>query len=299
MFADYARAFFEDRDVSPGTAHKKLTIERNLAAEFGMRKLSDISPQYVRTFTKRMSAERSRQYTTDHLGLLHMIFVRAFIDGLIRQTPVVGIKLPRKPKPRGQPVALDDVLSIVDSTDQRYRVLVLTIYGTCIRIGEALAIRVSDLGSTGTLTMERTVSKDKDGKPVVISSPKSHARNRTITLSRSLMAELKRHVLEGGMRGEDRLFPSPKRKLLPPHRLSTRYWKPAVDDTGISGALLHGLRHLHASILIDAGRPLPEIAARLGHADPNVTLSTYAHFMDTDDSGSAEAVPDLGAAVGE
>jgi integrase len=38
------------------------------------------------------------------------------------------------------------------------------------------------------------------------------------------------------------------------------------------GARLHDLRHLHATTLLLAGVPVHLVAARLGHADPAVTL---------------------------
>jgi integrase len=44
-------------------------------------------------------------------------------------------------------------------------------------------------------------------------------------------------------------------------------------------ARLHDLRHLHATTLLLAGVPVHVVAARLGHADPAVTLRVYAHVL--------------------
>jgi integrase len=44
-------------------------------------------------------------------------------------------------------------------------------------------------------------------------------------------------------------------------------------------ARLHDLRHLHATTLLLAGIPVHVVAARLGHADPSVTLRVYAHVI--------------------
>lgn len=44
-------------------------------------------------------------------------------------------------------------------------------------------------------------------------------------------------------------------------------------------ARLHDLRHLHATTLLLAGVPVHVVAARLGHADPAVTLRVYSHFL--------------------
>jgi integrase len=44
-------------------------------------------------------------------------------------------------------------------------------------------------------------------------------------------------------------------------------------------ARLHDLRHLHATTLLTAGVPVHVVAARLGHADPAVTLRIYSHVL--------------------
>ena len=44
-------------------------------------------------------------------------------------------------------------------------------------------------------------------------------------------------------------------------------------------ARLHDLRHLHATTLLLAGVPVHVVAARLGHADPAVTLRIYSHVL--------------------
>jgi integrase len=39
------------------------------------------------------------------------------------------------------------------------------------------------------------------------------------------------------------------------------------------------LRHVHATTLLRAGVPVHVVAARLGHADPSITLRVYAHVI--------------------
>jgi integrase len=41
----------------------------------------------------------------------------------------------------------------------------------------------------------------------------------------------------------------------------------------------HMLRHMHASTLLANGRNIREVAERLGHANPELTLRVYAHLM--------------------
>jgi len=50
------------------------------------------------------------------------------------------------------------------------------------------------------------------------------------------------------------------------------------------------LRHLHATLLLGAGVPVPEVAHRLGHATPAITMSTYAHLLRPDDARATAAI---------
>ena len=53
-------------------------------------------------------------------------------------------------------------------------------------------------------------------------------------------------------------------------------------------ARLHDLRHIHATTLLLEKVPVHVVAARLGHADPAITLRVYAHALNRTDDGVAE-----------
>lgn len=55
-------------------------------------------------------------------------------------------------------------------------------------------------------------------------------------------------------------------------------------------ARLHDLRHLHASLLLDAGEAITTVSARLGHRDTSTTLKIYSHLMPGADQRAAEIV---------
>ncbi|MBT2226039.1 site-specific integrase [Nonomuraea sp. NEAU-A123] len=53
-------------------------------------------------------------------------------------------------------------------------------------------------------------------------------------------------------------------------------------------ARLHDLRHIHATTLLLAGVPVHVVAARLGHADPSITLRVYAHVIRAAEASAAD-----------
>jgi integrase len=63
-------------------------------------------------------------------------------------------------------------------------------------------------------------------------------------------------------------------------KLISRHNKSVVSPAKpLPPARLHDLRHLHATTLLLDGVPVHVVAARLGHADPAVTLRVYAHVL--------------------
>ena len=61
-----------------------------------------------------------------------------------------------------------------------------------------------------------------------------------------------------------------------------------IAAAGLPHTRLHDLRHLHATTLLLAGVPVHVVAARLGHADPAITLRVYAHVLREQASGIAD-----------
>ncbi|MBI2708840.1 MAG: site-specific integrase [Actinobacteria bacterium] len=55
-------------------------------------------------------------------------------------------------------------------------------------------------------------------------------------------------------------------------------WGRYCKELGVK-ARLHDLRHLQASMLLDAGEAVTVVAARLGHRGTSTTLKVYSHLM--------------------
>jgi integrase len=66
-----------------------------------------------------------------------------------------------------------------------------------------------------------------------------------------------------------------------------------AERLGLPEITFHALRHTHASMLIASGLDIVTVSKRLGHANPNVTLKTYAHLFAIDDRKAAAAIDAL------
>jgi integrase len=75
---------------------------------------------------------------------------------------------------------------------------------------------------------------------------------------------------------------------MPPDRIS-QAWRRLCQDASVK-ARLHDLRHLQASLPLDAGEAVAVVAARLGHGDTWTTLKVYGHLMPGADTRAAGIV---------
>jgi integrase len=85
--------------------------------------------------------------------------------------------------------------------------------------------------------------------------------------------------------------PEPRRSVFAAQCERTR--DPSSHAAGAASTLaipFHTLRHYAATTLAGQGIGVRTIAGRLGHANPSVTLRTYAHFLDAADREAADLV---------
>lgn len=74
-------------------------------------------------------------------------------------------------------------------------------------------------------------------------------------------------------------------------------WLPALKKAGIEKPTradgMHALRHLYASVLLDAGESIKALSSYLGHSDPGFTLRVYTHLLPTSHERTRKAVDAL------
>lgn len=168
---------------------------------------------------------------------------------------------------------------------------------TGMRRGEILALRWGNVDLAGKIIKVReSLEATKAG--LRFKPPKSKAGVRDITLPVIVVETLQAHrkvllerrlMLGQGKLGDDDLaFPAWDGSPQHPDVFGST-WIKLAKELGL-GVSFHGLRHTHASQLIDAGVDVVTIARRLGHSSPAITLNVYAHLFRKDDGKAAAAI---------
>lgn len=246
----------------------------------------------------------------DYRALRRMLNV-AHQRGHILTNPMANVAAPRVPDTEMRFLSAGELEHLAATIDARYRTLVLVAGWGGLRWGEAAALDVAHVDTTGG-RVHVVAQLDATGR--VRSEPKTAAGRRWVTLPESVAAELADHVdgrapgepvwaMPGGgplvhsrWRGTEGRAVTPTKGAKQPEgrkrwEVHPRgFWRRAVVAAGLDPLRFHDLRHTSVGLAVAAGMHPRVIQARLGHASIEVTLGTYGHIMPGLD---AEAVGEL------
>src|ERR1017187_6411983 len=283
VFGEYAADWLETRLVkgrplTPMTRQGyEALLRRNIRPHFGRTKLRQITPERVREWHSKVTAESGSDQAAKSYRLLRAILMTAVSDELIARNPCT-IKGAGIEQARERPM-LDTttVLKLADAIKPRWRCLILLGGLGGLRTGELLGLERRDIDLLhGTVTVARQ-AHEITGQGRVITAPKSEAGRRTVALPKVVLEALSDHL-------DEFVAPAPDAPIftgksgLPLRRADlSAAWKDACDSTGLSGVKPHDLRH-HAATII-ARNPnvtLKELMTTIGHSSPIAALR-YQH----------------------
>ena len=254
---------------------KRYQIEGHILPRFGHMKLSEITPAAVRQWQNTLiEKDFSKRYITNLTRTLSAVFNYAMrYHGLM----VNPCKLAGTPKLSEAPApprywSLEEYSAVMEQiTDVEARAILSMLYWVGLRKGELWALLWSDIDfDAATVNINKSLQR-LEGQNVV--TPTKTGISRRVKMPSVLVDELKAYYARlYKPRRSDAVFPWRKR---------------FIEDVIASGAAaagvqkinVHGLRHSHASLLINQGVDVATISARLGHERISTTLDTYSHML--------------------
>ena len=201
----------------------------------------------------------------------------------------------RKTVPRSA-MSADDVRAVIAAALDRDPAAGLALRLAAVtgaRRAEFCALVWTDLDGD-RLTIDSSIEIVRGGStdvrqvPALIDAATKTGNQRVVRLDEQTVAMVDALRLKRGQWGPWMLNPGDR--PLNPERL-TNWWRLARRDAGIETRWrLHDLRHWSATEAIGRGHDIRTVAGRLGHANPAMTLRTYAHAIDGADAGVAETL---------
>jgi integrase len=172
------------------------------------------------------------------------------------------------------------VKDVADNLPQNLKALIVLLYLTGLRIGEALALKWSDVDvEQSKLYVRRSVWQGKE------QSPKSRRSIRAKHLCGGLKRILQSHrELCVSRRPEDYLFANGAGHSYDPDDLRRRVLYPAMDKAGIQRKVarsygFHLFRHSAGSQMQEVTGDLKQTQGFLGHSSIGITSDVYAHLQ--------------------
>ena len=152
---------------------------------------------------------------------------------------------------------------------------------TGMRQGEVCALRWSDLGDDGTITVSHALGNADGG--FYEKEPKTGSSARTIPLTahtfqalKAMRAESRAKMAEHGLAGDCYILGTQEPDSRPYN--PTMLGKDFAAFCKMNGfkCTFHDLRHTFATMMIGAGTDVRTVASYLGHASVSMTLNIYA-----------------------
>jgi integrase len=224
-----------------------------------------------------------------NLAVIRAVFNAAVEAEILARSPVRGIRIAKSENRERPTLTMDEILRLADAVGDRYRALVLVGGVLGLRWSEAIGLRVSDVDFLRrTLTVWQTIS-EVEGR-LNVAPTKSRKSGRTMSVPRFVIDELAQHVARFDRSGDDLVFVGPKGGPLR-RSFAARTFTPAVLAADIDDRItFHGLRHVAASLMVEAGVHPRVIQQRLGHATARLSMELYAHVPEAADVDVARAL---------
>ena len=246
--------------------------------------INEITTDEIQTFLNSLT----EIYSNSSIQKIYFQFKNAFDyclnKGYIHQNPIYETIKPKSKKEdkifRALEVEeqklLTDYLLETNLYDTPYRNVFLIQLYMGLRVGEALALKNSDIDlQKRILSVRRTLTTDKNDKICIGKSTKTYAGKRDLPIPDFILPYIIEQMKVAQDNKDEMLFLTPQDGLVL-HSTINRKLKSIAKKIGINDNIsTHCLRHSYGSRCIKSGMRAVVLQRLMGHTDINVTLNTY------------------------
>lgn len=275
--------------VQPDTVKDYRTIAAGIAATpLGNLPIDTVTRDDVARWVRDQQDKGAAAKTVrNRQAVLAAALTRAVDDDLIPKNPAKRARIARTERREMTVLTPAEFHVLLGRAAQHYRPLLMCLYGTGLRLGEATALQVGDVHlehTPPTLTIARAWKRDGRVGP-----PKTKAGRRTISIPGPVVDAIK--PLLAGKKPDELVFTNTAGRRILQASLHDLWQGWIADVVIVKGEVakrkprlgktprIHDLRHSHASVMIAAGINLYDLRHRLGHESITTTADTYGHML--------------------
>lgn len=233
---------------------------------------------------------------------------KAFVLKKIKENPIKNTEPPSLKSRKANVNALTEEqvrIFLKAAEGHRLYAALMTGFMTGLRRGELLALMWDDIDLDKRIAIVRRSLVTTNEQGPVFETPKTEESNRMVPLPEDLCSELRKHksrqeaeavaAIEKAKDHSEKfhikvdpetyykdsglVFQQENGQRVDPRSFS-RTFKRLLKKAGLPESFrVHDMRHTFASLLLSFGVDIKRIQNMLGHANPEITLSTYAHLL--------------------
>ncbi len=276
-------------------------LKKWITPQFGDWPICDISRAAVKAFVDSMlsNPKLGRKFVKNTTILLHRLFEEAIDREIIAANPARKIKIQADGGEDDGALSDEKIAKIREDLTKVLVKLPAPVYQyilcasvlTGARRGELLGLRWEDVDCVkGAINIRRTLQRvpkkmleggtfenvERLGNTgLALLTPKSKKSRRRIEVGPALTSLFERMLSE---RNDcPFVFQDEFGKAIDPDRVN-KILRAAQKEADVHFRL-HSLRHLHSSLLVEAGANIKQAQARLGHASAMTTADIYTHVV--------------------
>ena len=289
---DFMGAFLSYKEksstIEPSTVRSYRAESRLICTYLGNVALADLSVPEVNRWMANMTANGyAPKSAAKPFRLLKQALKWAMSQDLVRKNVCEYCKPPKRVK---TPInALDRAertrmlkLAVVAEATSPLGLAVELALTTGMRRGEVCALRWSDVGNDGTVTVSHALGNGEGG--FYLKEPKTGSSARTIPLTAHTAAILKAKRADSRRVLAEMGVPAGDPFVLGTQEPESRPYNPTQLGKDFSAfckmngfdCTFHDLRHTFATMMIGNGCDVRTVASYLGHASVSMTLDIYA-----------------------
>jgi len=246
-------------------------LEYYILPYFGNFSICEIKPFHIESWQTKIAKDKSHDMAKRCKKLLKYILKRAVDNELISKNPTDSTSIIKVKTKEKEPYSKDEINKILNSAEGWFKNFLVVMYGTGIRVSEALVLKWDDVSfSENTLFIRRSMYKStikettKTGKIAKI--------GMSYQVKEALLHQLK-------YKTNDWIFPNKYGKPFTDTKNIIKYhFKPVLQKAGVKYKGLGILRHTFTSILLNNGTDIMMVQNMLRHTTGVTTLKHYSKF---------------------
>ena len=319
-FEDFARQWFEEYaeiKLKQRTIEGYHQMEKRIYKAIGHIRLDKLTARHIQKFIIELcNAERvdgrnknggklSTKTIKLYKSMISTICDYAVKMQMMSSNPCKNVTIPKVITPEKEYYSIEEAQHLLElfqkEPKENYMYVcfyTLAIY-TGFRLGELMGLEWKDVNfDTNVITVNRTCLYSKAKGGLYTETPKTAQSLRSLKVPKAIIEMLvkwrkdqneQRKKVGSQWIETDRIFT--KWNGVTIHcNAPGNYFSKFCKRTGMRYVSTHSMRHLNASLLINAGVDVKTVQSCLGHSTPTTTLSIYLHTFQTAQAAAMEAV---------